>query len=114
MSVNIPQPLIDLLNKTDHGYVVYAHMVPTRIFRIVRSENWCTFRVEQLHRTNRDNLSPKGTWATVSTHGDAQPGAMLQTACLAAKKAQEDFQIRLQKKLDARIQEQVRRIEAVR
>ena len=33
--MNISQALADLLNKTDAGWIVFAHMVPTRIFRIM-------------------------------------------------------------------------------
>lgn len=89
--MNIPQVLADLLNKTDPGFIVFAHMIPTRIFRIAAHENFCTFRVEQFTRTNKDNFNPKGSWHTLSTHGSETPGAMLDAACKAAMKAQSDF-----------------------
>lgn len=96
--MNIPQALADLLNKADPGFVVFAHMMPTRIFRVVASDGshpdkpaFCTFRVEQFTRTNKDNLNPKGSWHTLSTHGSPTPGEMLDTAFQAAIKAQNDF-----------------------
>jgi hypothetical protein len=101
--VNIPQALADLLNKTDAGWIVFAHMVPTRIFRITAHESFKTFRVEQFTRTNKDNITPSGTWHTLSTHGSETPGAMLQAACTAALKAQNDFRAKMQKRVEARV-----------
>ena len=89
--MNIPQALVELLNKTDESFIVFAHMVPTRVFRVCASLNFCTFRVEQFTRTNKDNFNPKGSWHTLSTHGSETPGAMLDTACKAAMAAQKNF-----------------------
>jgi hypothetical protein len=96
--LNIPPPLVDLLNKTEPGWIVFAHMVPTRIFRVAAHETFKTFRVEQFTRTNSDNMNPQGTWFTKSTHGSDVPGQMLKTACDAATKAQNDFIAKMNKK----------------
>ena len=100
--MNIPQALADLLNKTDAGWIVFAHMVPTRIFRLTAHESFKTFRVEQFTRSNKDNFNPQGAWHTLSTHGSETPGAMLQAACSAAIKSQNDFLAKMQKKVEAR------------
>lgn len=112
--MNIPQALADLLNKTDAGWIVFAHMVPTRIFRITAHESFQTFRVEQFTRTNKDNLNPMGAWHTLSTHGSETPGAMLQTACTAALKAQNDFRVKMQKRVEAKVDAEIRKRQAVR
>ena len=109
--MNIPQILADLLNKTDAGWIVFAHMVPTRIFRITAHESFKTFRVEQFTRTNKDNLNPKGAWHTLSTHGSETPGAMLQTACTASIKTQNDFLAKMQKKIEVRDDEIRKRLQ---
>lgn len=94
--------LADLLNKADPGFVVFAHMMPTRIFRISASENFCTFRVEQLTLTNSDRLTPKGSWRTLSTHGSDAPGAKLAETFLVAQKAQNAFVAKMQKRMASR------------
>jgi len=98
MAINIPAPLVELLNKVDPGYVTFAYMVPTRIIRVIADVSFRTFRVEQLVRTNRDNMKPQGTWRTLSTHGSETPGATLGDAMNAAREAQ----IKLAGKLKAR------------
>ena len=107
--MNIPQALADLLNKTDPGWIVFAHMVPTRIFRIIAREDFKTFRIEQFTRTNKDNFKPMGSWHTLSTHGSETPGAMLQTACTAALKAQNDFRVKMQKRVEAKVDSEIKR-----
>lgn len=98
MGVNIPQALIALLNKTDPGYIPYAFMVPTRIFRVIADVSFRTFRVEQFIRHNRNNLDPKGAWRTLSTHGSETAGVMLMTAMKAAAAAQLQYQEKMVKK----------------
>ncbi len=98
MAGNIPPPLIELLNKVDPGFITFAYMLPTRIIRVVASTNFKTFRVEQLVRTNRDNMKPQGTWRTCSTHGGEMAGAALSDAMNAAREAQ----VRLVGKFKAR------------
>ncbi len=106
--MNIPHALAELLNKTEPGWFVFAHMVPTRIFRIIATENFCSFRVEQFSRTNKDNFNPRGTWRTISAHTDQIPGRMCQTACNAAIKTQNDFISKMQKKMERRVDEAIR------
>ena len=96
MAVNIPPALVELVNKVEPGRIVYAHFVPTRIIRVTVDVNFCTFRVEQLIRTNRDNMKPMGSWRTLSTHGSETPGQMLQTAMSAARDAQQELIRKLQ------------------
>lgn len=102
MAVNIPGPLVELLNKTEPGFFCLMHAVPTRIFRITVNTQFLTFRVEQLNRSNRDDFNPKGSWVTLSTHGSEVPGGMYDAAFQALKKAQRSFQQKMAKKLAAR------------
>jgi len=97
--MNIPQALADLLNQTDPGFVAFVFAHPTRIFRVSAKQDFCTFRVEQFTRTNKDNMNPRGSWHTLSTHGSEMPGMMLDTACKAMIKAQFDFINKLTKRL---------------
>jgi|SRR6185312_3599622 len=97
--MNVTQAVADLLNKTEPGWRVYAHMIPTRIFRISVKDGDCTFRVEQMTRTNRDNLNPKGDWRTLSTHGSETPGMMLAAAQKAASEAQKHFIKKMQTRM---------------
>lgn len=99
-----------MLNKTEPGFVVFAFMIPTRIFRITRSENWKTFRVEQLTRTNKDAFNPQGSWHTLSTHGSELPGKMLDTACKSALQAQVDFRHKMTKRMEAKVDAKVRQM----
>lgn len=96
----LPPSLVELMNKVDDGYIVFAHFVKPfitgprrlgwmRFIRVIASKNFQTFRVEQLVRTNSDNFKAEGTWRTLSTHGGETPGGMLETAMLAAKAAQD-------------------------
>lgn len=107
--MNIPQALADLLNKTDEGWIVFAHMVPTRVFRVAAHESLKTFRVEQFTRTNKDNITPRGEWHTLSTHGSETPGMMLDTAFKAAVKAQDSFRAKMQKKIEAQVDAEIRK-----
>jgi hypothetical protein len=95
----LPPALITLLNKTDAGYIPYAFMVPTRVIRVIATENFCTFRVEQLIRHNSNNLDPKGTWSTLSTHGSETPGMMLNAAMKAGFEAQNKLRAKLQSRV---------------
>ncbi len=97
--MNIPQALADLLNKTDPGFIAFAFSHPTRIFRVAAAVDFKTFRVEQFTRTNKDNMNPKGSWHTLSTHGSETPGMMLDPACKAMLKAQKDFIGKLTKRM---------------
>lgn len=99
--MNIPKALADLLNKADPGFTPFAFALPTRVFRIARSDNACTFRVEQFVRTNKDNLNPQGTWRTISTHGSETPWGMCQTACTALVKTQTDFINKMNARMNA-------------
>jgi hypothetical protein len=108
--MNIPQALADLLNKVDDGWTVFAHMIPTRIFRVVARNDFCAFQVQQFTRTNRDNFNPKGTWHSVSpVWFDPAPGAMLQTACTTALKIQREFILKNNKKQEARVDAELKR-----
>lgn len=89
MGVNIPPALVALLNKCDDGFVPFAYAVPTRVLRVIATKNFKTFRVEQLVRTNKDNLKPEGTWRTLSTHGSETEAMMLGKAMEALRVAQE-------------------------
>jgi hypothetical protein len=102
MAVNIPPPLVNLLNKVDAGYIVFAHFVPMRIIRVIASENFKTFRVEQLVLSNADRLNPHGAWTTLSTHGSETAGMMLETAMKAAKEAHDRLRGKLVKKMQQR------------
>lgn len=94
MSMNIPKALADLLNKTDPGWVVFAFMVPTRVFRITAKDDFCTFRIERFKRTNRDNLNPQGSWGTISTHSN-QPLKLIYETAL---RTQKDFVDKMHRK----------------
>jgi hypothetical protein len=108
--VNIPQALADLLNKVDDGWTVFAHMIPTRIFRVVARNDFKAFQVQKFTRTNKDNLNPKGSWHSESpVWYDPTPGAMLQTACTAALKIQRDFILKNNKKMEDRVDAEIRR-----
>jgi len=99
--MSIPQPLIDLINKTDPNFIAFAHGCVVSpgphahtVFlplRISASLDFKTFRVEQLIRTNKDPHNPRGSWSTLSTHGSETEGQMLRTACEAFFKARHDF-----------------------
>jgi hypothetical protein len=99
--MSIPQPLIDLINKTDPNFIGFAYALvvspganPKTVFlpiRISASADFKTFRVEQLVRTNKDNYNPRGSWTTLSTHGSETGGQMLRTACEAFFKSRKDF-----------------------
>lgn len=101
MAKMISPGMVALLNKSAPGFVVYAHMVPTRIIRVSADENFCTFRVEQLVRANKDNMNPLGEWRTLSTHGSPNPGVMLETAMAAGFKAQRDLVNKLKQRAQA-------------
>ena len=113
---NIPQPLIDLINKTDPNFMVFAHGCVVSpgsnartVFlplRISVSLDFKTFRIEQLIRTNKDPYKPQGSWSTLSTHGSETDGAMLRTACEAFFKVRQDFI----GKLNNRVQNNARKI----
>jgi hypothetical protein len=100
MPVNIPSPLVKLLNRVDEHYIVVCHFVPTRIIRVTAHESFKTFRVEQLVRTNKDNLQPQGTWRTLSTHGGEIPFEAFPSVMNAAKKAQDDLREKIKTKMD--------------
>jgi hypothetical protein len=114
--MSIPQPLIDLINKTDPNFAVFVHgcvvspgpnaktvFIP---IRLSVSLDFKTFRVEQLIRTNKDNYNPQGSWSTKSTHGSETPGAMLRTACEAFFLARKTFI----EKLNNRVQNNARKL----
>jgi hypothetical protein len=90
MSASVPPGIIALLNKVEPGYVVFAHCIYFRV-RVIASENFKTFRVEQLRLTSKDRLDPKGAWSTVSTHGSETEGVM----CAPAMEAMFEVQKRL-------------------
>ena len=71
------QALVELLNRTDAGFVVFAHMFPMRIFRVSCSVDFKTFRVERFHQHNTNPNDPKGAWQTLATLGHEMPGMRL-------------------------------------
>jgi hypothetical protein len=93
--MNISPGLASLLNQVDPPFRVFCHMVPLRVVRVTTDENFCTFRVEQLVRTNKSNIDPKGSWRTISTHGSPKPAYMLREAMNAAVKAQHDLRAKI-------------------
>ncbi len=103
MAVNIPPPLVELLNKSEPGFILFCHAWPMRVIRVSASVDFLTFRVEQLILTNKDRANPKGTWHTKSTHGGQVPGEAL-------KVAMEHF-LRAQNSLRAKITRQVQQVQ---
>jgi hypothetical protein len=122
--MSMPAPaLVALLNKASARERVIAHMVPTRVIRIVglyaigdvsiaddicdtagfapRVEYKCnTFRVEQLiEHGGFGTHTPRGEWRTLTTHHHDTPGAALGAAFDAAMKAQKDLIYKLRKKM---------------
>lgn len=88
--VNLPNKAVnDLLNKVDPPQRAMAFCVPTRVIRVIATDDsFRTFRVEQLVLTNRNPVDPKGNWTTISTHGSATVGASYNDAMNAAMEAQ--------------------------
>ncbi len=116
--MKMPGPaLVNLLNRASLRERVIAHMVPTRVLRIVglyaqtdfrvddnSPEYVChTFRVEQLiEHSGMGGPDPRGEWKTLTTHhNDKQPGAALAAAFEAASKAQRDLIYKLRKRMAA-------------
>ena len=89
--MNIPPALVNLLNKTDEGFICFAFMWPAKVLRVTAKADFTTFRVQRFTRTNRDNADPKGSWHTLVTLGDEVPGMMLGRAMEAAMKEQKDL-----------------------
>lgn len=103
----MPAPaMIALLNDCTPPSRVLAHMVPTRIIRIIAVDEECkTLRVEQLvEHSGFGTIAPKGAWATLSTHGSMQPGGSLKAAFEAASLAQRDLVAKLKRRIAARQQ----------
>lgn len=78
-----PSPeLSALLCKVEPGQQIIAHMVPTRIIRVIAIDSaCCTFRVQQLVEIiGHTPLTPKGDWKDISTHGSAIPWESLEPA----------------------------------
>ena len=96
MAVNIPPPLVDLLNKVEPGQCIITFAVPLRIFRVISVDaNYNSFRAEQLVRTNKDAFNPKGTWRTLSVHGSKVPWQAFTLALAATHKAQAELRNKL-------------------
>lgn len=89
------QEVIDLLNKVDPPGRVMLHCVPTRVIRVLSTDDsFKTFRVEQFVVTAKD--PPAGNWVTLSTHGSEARGQSYSIACEAAYKAQTELKSKLQ------------------
>lgn len=93
--------LVPLLNKCEPPARVVAFAVPTRILRILQTdEAGCTFRVEQLvEHGGFGGPEPKGDWKTLSTHGNQVPGQSLSVAFEALWKAQTNLIYKLKKRM---------------
>lgn len=77
MTTRTSQALAELLNRTDPGFVVFAHMFPMRIFRVSCTVDFKTFRVERFRQHNKDPNDPRGAWQTLATLGHEMPGMKL-------------------------------------
>jgi hypothetical protein len=96
--MNIPQPLMDLLNKVEPGQRVMAFAVPLRVFRVICvDETYNSFRVEQLVMTTKSAFNPRGSWRTLSMHGGQVPFQAYPQALAASHKAQNDLRNKLLK-----------------
>lgn len=76
----LPVPLVTLMNKTDEGFHGFAFGTSARALRVTRSDDWKRWRVERLTLTNKDPVSPRGTWHTVASLADEEPAAKLHQA----------------------------------
>ena len=90
-----------LLNHVEGNGRIVAHMVPTRIIRIIDAANdGHTFRIEQLvEHGGFGSATPRGAWKTLSTHNNAVAGGALGVAFQAAFKAQHDLVAKLKKRI---------------
>jgi hypothetical protein len=80
-----------LMNKAEPDFIVFAHFVPTRIFRVTAHKNFIRFRVEKLSVTSKPGMPIMGNWHTVRALAGQKPGEMLNQAMQEGAQAQHDF-----------------------
>ena len=100
--LNVSAGMTALLNKVDPGHICFCHMVPARIIRVIATETFQSFRVEQLVRTNRDDDNPTGTWRLLSLHSSDIPGMKLSDAMMDAGERQKKLISQLNERLEQR------------
>lgn len=93
-----------LLNAVDGPGRIVAHMVPTRIIRVLDVKNdGRTFRVEQLvEHSGFGGPDPRGAWKTLSTHWNDIAGGALGVAFNAAFKEQHNLIAKLKRRIAQR------------
>lgn len=103
-----------LLNRVEPGQRIIMFMVPTRVFRIIQTDETAhTFRVEQLvQHTPPGHPSPMGEWKSVTTHGNPIEAwtALMGAAVPAACEAQQNFIHKLKQRMHKREQADRQRI----
>jgi hypothetical protein len=94
--------LAALMNKTEPGFIVYAHFVPTRVIRVTAHQDFIRFRVERLILTSKPGMPPIGNWKTLKALSGKLPGEMLNQAMQEAYREQVELVKRIQKRQESR------------